>query len=63
MDHWIAGTMPAGQTGRYLTIALSRRLGRPLTPENLGLPVPAGWENDSIGLSLGDDPLEALMPI
>ncbi|MGW9422327.1 hypothetical protein ACWGSU_13225 [Streptomyces koyangensis] len=63
MDHWIAGAIPAGQTGRYLTIALSRRLGRTLTPEDLGLPVPDGWENDSIGLSLGDDPLEALIPI
>ena len=63
VDHWIAGAVPAGQTGRYLTIALSRRLGRALTPGDLGLPVPAGWEEDSLGLSIGDDPLEALMPI
>lgn len=63
VDHWIAGAVPSGQTGRYLTIALSRRLGRGLTPEDLGLPVPAGWEDDSIGLSIGTDPLEALMPV
>ncbi|MGW2324727.1 hypothetical protein ACWC5C_03050 [Streptomyces sp. NPDC001700] len=63
VDHWIAGATPSGQTGRYLTIALSRRLGQTLTPEDLGLPLPAGWENDSIGLSIADDPLEALMPI
>ncbi|MFE4669406.1 hypothetical protein ACFRI7_31750 [Streptomyces sp. NPDC056716] len=63
VDHWIAGAVPSGQTGRYLTIALSRRLGRPLAPQDLGLPAPDGWENDSIGLSLADDPLEALMPI
>ena len=55
--------MPSGRTGRYLTIALSRRLGRTLAPDDLGLPVPAGWEDDSVGLSIGDDPLEALMPI
>ncbi|MFF2522269.1 hypothetical protein [Streptomyces liangshanensis] len=63
VDHWIAGRMPSGQTGRYLIIALSRRLGRTLSPEDLGLPAPPGWESDSIGLSLADDPLEALMPI
>ncbi|MFD0427424.1 hypothetical protein ACFQ60_02420 [Streptomyces zhihengii] len=44
-------------------MALFRRLGRTLAPEDLGLPVPAGWDNDSIGLSLGDYPLEALIPI
>jgi len=63
VDHWIGGARPSGRTGRYLTIALSRRLGRTLAPEDLGLPDPAGRENDSIGLSLRDDPLEALMPI
>ncbi|MFE5742234.1 hypothetical protein [Streptomyces celluloflavus] len=63
VDHWIAGAMPSGQTGRYLTIALSRRLGRTLTLDDLGLPVPVGWENDSIGLSIGEDPLDALVPI
>ncbi|MFF2026703.1 hypothetical protein ACFVW2_33560 [Streptomyces sp. NPDC058171] len=63
VDHWIAGAMPSGQTGRYLTIALSRRLRRTLAPQDLGLPVPAGWKDGSIGLSIGDDPLEALIPI
>lgn len=63
VEHWIAGAMPSGQTGRYLTIALSRRLGRALSPEDLGLPVPAGWHSDSIGLSVSEDPLETLMPI
>lgn len=41
--------MPSGQTAGYLKIALSRRLGRTLTPEDLGLPVPAGWETDLEG--------------
>ncbi|MET7344632.1 hypothetical protein [Streptomyces sp. NPDC005547] len=63
VDHWIAGAVPSGQTGRYLTVALSRRLGRTLSPEDLGLPVPPGWDSDSIGLSIGDDPLDTLMPI
>ncbi|MGW1837733.1 hypothetical protein [Streptomyces sp. NPDC002067] len=63
VDHWIAGAVPSEQTRRYLAIALSRRLGRTLTPEDLGLPAPAGWENDGVGLSIGEDPLDALMPI
>ncbi|WUT01512.1 hypothetical protein OHA46_32670 (plasmid) [Streptomyces sp. NBC_00708] len=63
VDHWIAGAVPSGQTRRYLTVALSRRFGRALSPEDLGLPAPPGWDSDSIGLSISDDPLDALMPI
>lgn len=29
VEHWIAGVTPAGDTGRYLAVALSRCLGRP----------------------------------
>ncbi|WP_371580416.1 hypothetical protein [Streptomyces sp. NBC_01314] len=32
-----------------------------MTPQDLGLPVPAGRENDSIGLSIGPDLLGAFM--
>lgn len=41
--------------------ANSRTVGT-LTPQDLGLPVPAGRENDSIGLSIGPDPLGVLLP-
>ncbi|MGA5182908.1 tetratricopeptide repeat protein [Streptomyces pseudogriseolus] len=63
VDHWISGTTPAGDTGRYLAVALSRRLGRLLALHDLGLADEDGREDDSIGLSLGADPLEALMPM
>lgn len=63
VDHWISGATPAGDTGRYLAVALSRRLGRLLALHDLGLADEDGREDDSIGLSLGADPLEALMPM
>ncbi|MGW3151986.1 hypothetical protein ACWDG1_46875 [Streptomyces sp. NPDC001177] len=55
--------MPREDTARYLAAALSRHLGRLLTPADLGLPSPAEAESDTIGLSLGRDPLDALLPM
>jgi hypothetical protein len=63
VDHWITGSVPAGSTGRYLAIALSRRMGRLITEEDLGLGPIGGEEDGSIGLSLGDDPIDALLPM
>ncbi|MFJ4428436.1 hypothetical protein [Streptomyces bobili] len=64
VEHWIAGAVPRGDTGRYLAVALSRRLGRLLTPADLGLPAASDEaDNDTIGLSLGNDPLDALLPM
>ncbi|MEU5426182.1 hypothetical protein AB0H73_11320 [Streptomyces olivoreticuli] len=59
VEHWICGAQPAGNTPRYLAEALSRLLGRLVTADHLGLPLAAG-EDDSIGLSLGPDPVETL---
>lgn len=39
------------------------RLGRLLTPADLGLPSTVEAENDTTGLSLGADPLDALLPM
>ncbi|MCX5451416.1 hypothetical protein [Streptomyces nigrescens] len=61
VEHWIAGVTPQGDTGRYLAVALSRRLGRLLTPADFGLAEPE--EDDSIGLALGADPIDALLPM
>ena len=36
--HWVAGTAPGERTAAYLAEALSRRAGRPVTPEQIGLP-------------------------
>jgi hypothetical protein len=55
--------VPRGDTPRYLAVALSRRVGRLLTLADLGLPSPAKAESDTIGLSLGSDPLDALLPM
>ncbi|MGW0068307.1 hypothetical protein ACWDUI_12670 [Streptosporangium sandarakinum] len=64
VDHWVAGTVPSGQTGRYLAEALSRRLGRVITLNDLGLRTPADQEeDDGIGLSIGADPLDVLSGI
>ncbi|MFE6892072.1 hypothetical protein [Streptomyces sp. NPDC057694] len=65
VDHWLRGSVPAGATGRYLAIALSRRLGRLLTVADIGLGADAapGPENDTMGLSLSVDPIDALLPL
>ncbi|MFJ5228915.1 hypothetical protein ACIQBJ_03350 [Kitasatospora sp. NPDC088391] len=39
--HWLAGSRPRGQTGRFLCRALSRRLGREVRPEHVGLAEPS----------------------
>ncbi|MBC3990420.1 hypothetical protein H8N00_16355 [Streptomyces sp. AC563] len=64
VQHWVSGTVPEPPTIRYLAEALSHRLNRLVTAEDLGLPPTAtGGENDSIGLALGMDPVEALVTI
>jgi hypothetical protein len=60
VHHWIGGAEPAGLTSGYLAEALSRRLGRRITREDLGLGSPPGGENESIGLTLDLDPIETL---
>jgi hypothetical protein len=35
--HWVAGTAPGERTAAYLAEALSRRAGRPVTPQQIGL--------------------------
>lgn len=63
VEHWLSGSVPRGDAPRYLAVALSRRLGRLLTPADLGFPSPAEAENETIGLSLGNDPLDVLLPM
>ncbi|WP_211222339.1 hypothetical protein [Actinokineospora enzanensis] len=61
IEHRISGATPRGETGRFLTVALSRRLRRLLTPGDLGLP--ADIDDERAGLDLTADPLDALMPL
>ncbi|MGH3625646.1 MAG: hypothetical protein ACRDQ5_28395 [Sciscionella sp.] len=63
VEHWISGVTPRGDTGRYLAVALSRRLSRYLTLADLGLATGSEEANDTIGLALGTDPLDALLPM
>ncbi|MEU8568718.1 hypothetical protein AB0C51_10195 [Streptomyces pathocidini] len=63
IEHWIAGVTPHEETGRYLAVALSRRLGCLLTPADLGLPAGSQEADDTIGLNLKGDPLDALIPM
>ncbi|MQS11978.1 tetratricopeptide repeat protein [Streptomyces kaniharaensis] len=52
--HWINGTQPAGQVGRYIAEALSRRSGRRITLAELGFATP----EESFAVS--SDPVEAV---
>ncbi|QDY76887.1 hypothetical protein [Streptomyces qinzhouensis] len=63
VHHWVAGVVPSGSTPQYLAEALSRRLGRRITREDLGLPSPGSGEDGSIGLTLDFDPVEILAAI
>ncbi|MEW1550499.1 hypothetical protein [Streptomyces tsukubensis] len=63
VGHWVAGTLPAPDTIRFLAVALSRRTGRLITPADIGYGQPPSAEDDSIGLSLDTDPLDTLVPM
>ncbi|SCK36131.1 hypothetical protein YWIDRAFT_06510 [Streptomyces sp. SceaMP-e96] len=63
VHHWILGAEPSGATPGYLAEALSRRLGRRITREDLGLGSPVGGEDENIGLTLDFDPIETLTAI
>jgi hypothetical protein len=54
VSHWVAGSQPSGRSPAILCEALSRRLGRVVTPTEIGLagePSPAqalGWDADTL---------------
>jgi hypothetical protein len=55
--HWVAGTAPEERTAAYLAEALSRRAGRPVAPEQIGLPA------SSVSLAPGADPSDDIAAI
>ncbi|NUK24098.1 hypothetical protein [Streptomyces lunaelactis] len=58
--HWIAGTQPHATAARILAETLSRKLGRLVTPEQLGLVRAAETTDHSLGLEMEQDPVDAL---
>jgi hypothetical protein len=60
VDHWIKGAQPKGNAARYLTEALSRRLGRMLLLSDLGLLSSESGDDPQLGLSLGPDAVGVL---
>jgi hypothetical protein len=65
VSHWVSGRPPAPATAAYIAEALSRRLGRHLTPADLGWEDPAhGNGSDArLGLGIGPDPVDILRRI
>jgi len=60
VSHWVAGSQPSGRAPAYLSEALSRRLGRTVTPGDIGMTAPTrpregagGWETDTL-IALAD---------
>ncbi|MEV0217612.1 hypothetical protein [Micromonospora sp. NPDC050695] len=49
VSHWIAGSKPSGRAPVLLCEALSRKLGRALTLEDIGLPTPLLSSSDMLG--------------
>ncbi|QDY77545.1 hypothetical protein [Streptomyces qinzhouensis] len=60
VSYWVSGTPPSPATARYLCEALSRRLGRVLTPYDLGLSGTPSSGPVDIGLTVDSDPVETL---
>ncbi|MGV9311828.1 hypothetical protein ACWDR0_06490 [Streptomyces sp. NPDC003691] len=60
VSYWVSGTPPHPATGRYLCEALGRRVGRVLTPYDLGLPDTLSSDRAELGLTVDSDPVETL---
>ncbi|MYW04462.1 hypothetical protein [Streptomyces sp. SID3343] len=61
VTHWAAGRPPAPGTAGYIAEALSRRLGRHITPVDLGWTDPehrADRAGAALGTSVGPDPID-----
>lgn len=65
VSHWIAGRPPAPATGTYIAEALSRRLGRHLTPSTFGWEDPGHGDGPDarLGVGIGPDPVDIVRRI
>jgi tetratricopeptide (TPR) repeat protein len=63
IHHWLGGGPPVPDTARYIAEALSRHLGRHITPDDLGWPSPetsSDRADAALGASIGPDPVDIL---
>ena len=62
--HWVGGLEPEPATAAYIAEAISRRIGRQLTPADLGF-TPQTWTSPTplLGLGVGPDPVNMLRRI
>ncbi|WP_206283077.1 tetratricopeptide repeat protein [Streptomyces chilikensis] len=51
VSHWLAGTMPRGPVRAVIVEAFSRRLGRPVTYSEAGLPAPRQQPADGVDIA------------
>ncbi|WP_405804429.1 hypothetical protein OG729_04485 [Streptomyces sp. NBC_00210] len=58
--HWVAGTRPQPNAARILAETLSRKLGRLVTAEQLGLIPTPETDSQLLGLDMAQDPVDAL---
>ncbi|MGI5404387.1 hypothetical protein ACQEVG_34030 [Streptomyces sp. CA-135486] len=57
--HWVAGTQPQPNAAGVVAEILSRRLGRVVTPEQLGLTRAPETDGQRLGLDMAQDPVDA----
>lgn len=58
--HWVKGKQPTPQTAVYIAEVFSRRLGRDMSPHELGLGGRTSDPRPVLGLGLGSDPVDML---
>lgn len=65
VGHWVRGGEPEPSTASYIAEAISRRLGRQLTPADLGFNTPGSdrAREAEVGLAIGPDPVAMLRRI
>ncbi|MGC0419525.1 hypothetical protein [Embleya sp. AB8] len=64
ITHWVNGKSPAPETAVHIAEVLSRRLGRHITPVDLGWTTGTSDRTDtSLGTTIGPDPIEVVRRI
>jgi hypothetical protein len=59
VTRWLGGRTPQGKTSVYIAAALSRALGRQVTPADIGMPFAGHLATPDLGLLYPDTPADA----